>query len=97
MEDLRKCHGEKFRCKICGTAVQGAISVAEENIYLCQDKMDGTDAFDKLGYKYSWLVPNPSRVVGWGWEESLASENVSDFELLSYYTEIIETTHFLTI
>lgn len=95
MEDLRKCHGKKFRCKIRGTAVKGAISVDEKAIYLCQNKMVGGDTFDKLGYKYSWWVPNPSR-GGWGWEESLASENVSDFKLLDY-VETIETTHFLTI
>lgn len=56
MENLLSCDGRRFRCKITGTPVEGRVRVEGDRVYLCQNKCDGNDADDKLGYKYSWEV-----------------------------------------
>ncbi len=94
MEDLRKCHGIKFRCKISGIAAEGVISVIKNAVYLCQNEMQAADTPEKLGYRHGWWVHIPIRK---SWEEALASADVRDFKLLGDYVETIETTHFLTI
>lgn len=94
MEDLLKCHGRKFRGKICGRAVEGRISISKNWIYLCQNVVNGANAPDKLGYKFSWAVYWDMRESQ---EQSLRFQDVSDFELICERVVLIETTHFLTI
>lgn len=53
MVNLLSCDGRRFRCKITGTPVEGRVRVEGDRVYLCQNKHDGNDADDKLGYKYS--------------------------------------------
>lgn len=71
MEDLLSCDGRRFRCKITGTPVEGRVRVEGDRVYLCQNKRDGNDADDKLGYKYSWEV-----TLG------IEQEHVTEFKIL---------------
>jgi hypothetical protein len=50
--------GTKFEALIENKKVAGRIykSRKGENIYLCQDKIDGAPSPNKLGYKYSWSI-----------------------------------------
>ncbi len=48
-------HGQRFKATIDGTPVEGKVSIDKDgDVFLCQNKKDGADAHDKLGYKYSW-------------------------------------------
>ena len=49
-------HGEYVKCTINGTDIDDArISIDKDGRpFICQNKRDGRDAADKLGYKYSW-------------------------------------------
>lgn len=94
MEDLLKCHGRKFRCEIHAIVVEGRIFVGKRCIYLCQNVLNGVDAPDKLGYKFSWAVCFDVRESQ---EQSLCYHNISNFELIDDGVALIETTHFLTI
>ena len=54
-------HGDSFKGTIRNTKCEGKISIENENvIFLCTNKviLDGNDAEDKLGYKYSWRFDN---------------------------------------
>jgi hypothetical protein len=55
-QDPLTLHGVEFRAKIVGNDCEGKISIDGKNIYLCQDKVAGDSAPDKLGYTYSWFV-----------------------------------------
>lgn len=57
-KELLKLHGKKVTCKIQGEYIADAvISVGKaENVYICQNIFDGSDAEDKFGYKHSWAV-----------------------------------------
>lgn len=52
--------GDKFKAEIKGIPVEGKIYVVgKERIYLCQDKMVGSESPDLLGYSHSWVChPN---------------------------------------
>ena len=51
--------GTWFSAKINDTPVIGKINIVKEGgikyIYLCQNKFDGADCSDKLGFAYSWI------------------------------------------
>ncbi len=51
-------HGDRVKCTIGRTDIDDAkISIDKYGTpYICQDKKDGRDADDKLGYKYSWAL-----------------------------------------
>lgn len=51
-------HGDRVTCTIDGTKITDAkISIDKnETPYICQNFKDGTNADDKLGYKYSWVL-----------------------------------------
>lgn len=55
-QDPLTLHRVEFRAKIVGDDCEGKISIDGKNIYLCQDKVAGDSAPDKLGYTYSWFV-----------------------------------------
>lgn len=85
MENLLKCDGRHFRCKIEGTPVKGKIRVEDNNsVYLCQNERRGDDARDKYGYKYSWSVLSGSN-------KELTYSDVSDFVLFPSTPDEIES------
>lgn len=59
-------HGMTVTCKIEGVQIDDAqISIDQKGqTYICQNKKDGTDAPDKLGYNYSWVF-NYDGKSGW--------------------------------
>jgi hypothetical protein len=75
MENLLDCHGRRFRAKIAGVKVGGKISVDGEDVFLCQDEMDGYPCEDRLGYRYSWAVVSGS-------EKDLKENDVKEFYLV---------------
>lgn len=84
MENLLQCDGRRFRCKIDETPAEGRIRVEDNNVYLCQNEMDGAEADNKFGYKYSWSVSSGSK-------ESLALNHISDFILTPSTPDEIES------
>lgn len=84
MENLLQCDGRRFRCKIKETPAKGRIRVENGNVYLCQNEMDGAEARDKYGYKYSWNVSSGSK-------ESLALNHISNFVLTPSTPDEIES------
>ena len=51
-------HGDKVTCYIKDVQIKDAkISINENgDVYICQNKKDGSNADDKLEYKYSWNI-----------------------------------------
>lgn len=51
-------HGDRVKCTIKGTEIGDArISINKDGTpFICQNKKDGWNADDKLGYKYSWAL-----------------------------------------
>lgn len=82
-DNLLGCDGRKFRCKIYNHECDGAVSVVDERVYLCQNytglhdfiPFSGGRSSDKNGYKYSWFV-------GKGTSDELNEEQVTEFELI---------------
>lgn len=83
MKNLLNCNGRFFSAKIYEDEVIGRIRVENEQVYLCQNKRDGKDCENKMGYKYSWRV-------GSGEKEELTNEYVYDFKLTPLTSEYIE-------
>ena len=83
--NLLDCDGSRFRAKIKGTLVEGVISVCRRvggssytnQVFLCQDKKEGTRAVDMKGFRYSWIA-------GEGTEADFRRDTVkvTDFEIL---------------
>lgn len=73
--DLTKCKGWNFKAKIHGTQCEGRIQVERGAVYLCQDRMDGSECQDTWGFKYSWGILNGS-------EGALKTNNVTDLEIV---------------
>lgn len=67
--------GTWFKATIKDTQVIGRIQKEDDNYYLCQNEWDGSDADNKLGFKYSWIVQKGTVV-------DLKSEDVSQLQLL---------------
>ena len=84
MENLLKCDGRRFRCKIRETPAEGRIRVENGNVYLCQNKHEGTEVKCRFGYKYSWNVLSGS-------DKHLAYYDVSDFVLIPSTPDEIES------
>ena len=60
LKDLWECHGRYFRCKIEDEECEGRICIEDDEIYLCQDIVDGRDSEEKFGYDYSWNITRSS-------------------------------------
>ena len=84
MENLLQCDGRRFRCKIRETPAEGRIRVENGNVYLCQNKHEGTEVKCRFGYKYSWSVLSGSK-------EYLAYNHISDFVLIPSTPDEIES------
>lgn len=56
-------HGQRVTCKIEREQIDDAkISIDEYGeVYVCQNKKDGCDTDDKLGYAYSWSIYGDDR------------------------------------
>ena len=83
MKNLLNCDGRKFSAKIEGTYVEGLIRVEDGRAYLCQNKVNGCNCDDKVGYRFSWQV----------WDGSIDSLNetgVTDLHLYPMTAEQIE-------
>lgn len=76
MENLLNCDGFYFKAKINNDEVAGRIRVECRLAFLCQNRWEGNEPADKLGYKYGWSVGNGS-------QKDVASKNVTDFRLLT--------------
>ena len=74
MEDLLGCDGRRFTCKINGVPAIGVITVELNEVYLCQNAVQGLPCINLRGYKYSWAVCDG--VLG-----NLAFFKVTDFQL----------------
>lgn len=57
--------GMRFTATINQKKVTGKIFVRKDSgeIFFCQNKADGSDAPNKLGYKYSWVTANGHNLV----------------------------------
>ena len=75
--DLTKCKGLNFKANICGTPSEGRIQVEKGVVYLCQDKRNGADCQDKLGFRYSWGIRKGSPE-----DMKAVTINVTDFEIV---------------
>lgn len=84
MENLLKCDGRRFRCKIRETPAEGRIRVENGNVYLCQNKQEGAEVKCRFGYKYSWSISSGS-------DKMLAYNDVSDFVLIPSTPDEIES------
>lgn len=75
---LKDCFvGRRVSCCIEGTAIEDAKLTKEGTyFYICQDEKDGRDAYDKLGYKHSWVVER-------GTARDLENNGVTDLKLIS--------------
>lgn len=74
---MTKCKGLNFKANIDGTPSEGRIQVENGMVYLCQDKKDGADCQDKLGFRYSWRIRKGSPE-----DMKAAIINVTDFEIV---------------
>jgi len=83
MKNLLNRNGRKFSAKIKGDYVEGLIRVEDGRVYLCQNKRDGADCDDKLGFKYSWSVRDGSR-------DALDDTGITDLRLCPMTAEQIE-------
>ena len=55
--------GMRIACKINNHIIDdSSIQEHEGNLYICQDKADGYDCPDKLGYKYSWRIDKGNNI-----------------------------------
>jgi hypothetical protein len=66
--------GTEFTAKIERVEVTGKIQFEDGKYYLCQNKKDGSDCKNKLGYKYSWIVYD-------GTSYELKSHDVSNLQI----------------
>jgi hypothetical protein len=66
--------GTEFTAKIERTEVTGKIQFEDGRYFLCQNKKDGTDCKNKLGYKYSWIV-------GPGTSYELKSHDITNLQI----------------
>jgi hypothetical protein len=49
-------HGQRFQAWIHGELCDGKVCVEPSGIYLCQNRVQGLPADDRLGYRYSWTL-----------------------------------------
>jgi hypothetical protein len=66
--------GTEFTAKIERVEVTGKIQKEGGRYFLCQNKKDGTDCKNKLGYKYSW-------VVGTGTASELKTHGITNLQI----------------
>lgn len=84
-EELLKLHGAKVTCKIYDSVIDDAkICVEGDNVYVCQNVIDGCWAKDKLGYKCSWQISiDKNKYDGHNW-------NCTDVKVVKTADKVIE-------
>ena len=75
--DIEKYKGLNFKAFICKELCKGRIQIEDGVVYLCQDKKDGADCKDKLGFRYSWGMSNISSL-----EQINNSWAITNFEIV---------------
>lgn len=55
--------GQKFVCYIEGKYCEGLVTIEDEYVYLCQDKVVGAECDNKQGFKYSYTISNDRRTI----------------------------------
>lgn len=84
MKDLKRSDvGKKFTANIEGVRVEGKVQFENDKFYLCQDRKDGDNCSNKLGYRLSWTV-------GSGTISALETHNVTDLEMRNFTAKEIE-------
>lgn len=89
MEDLFKCHGKEFSCKIQGNYCEGKITVENNEVYLCQDIEEGDPCTETHGYKYSYRVSLDGNIMF-----DLPTVMVTEFKLKNFkksYSQLTNT------
>lgn len=66
--------GMEIRCVIQGVQVEHA--KIQEELYICQNKVRGRSCQNKLGYEFSWVMPNKSK------ENRLDENNIEYFQII---------------
>jgi len=66
--------GTEFTAKIERTEVTGKIQFEYGSYFLCQNKKNGTDCKNKLGYRYSWIVSD-------GTSSELKSHDITNLQI----------------
>lgn len=84
LKNLLDCHGQPFRCKIDGTQCEGRITVEDEDVFLCQDEMDGLDCRNKQGFLYSWHITESQKDI---LDNKSNYQDVTEFVLLDSQNE----------
>ena len=84
LKNLLDCHGQPFRCKIDGTQCEGRITVEDENVFLCQNEMDGYDCVDKQEFSYSWHITEVQKDI---LDNKANHQYVTEFVLLDSQNE----------
>jgi len=86
--------GTKVSCRIEGIKVEGKIQIENGEYFICQDKMDGDRAKNRLGYKYSWTIcfPKTDEML----EIELGSHNVTNLKIISQEDAMYEEGDILT-
>ena len=79
LKDLQECHGRYFRCKIEDKECEGRICIEDDEIYLCQDIIDGIESEEKFGYDYSWQITLSAENI---LKDLPNNDDVSEFILL---------------
>ena len=84
LKNLLDCHGRPFRCKIDETQCEGRITVEDEDVFLCQDEIDGEACKNKHGFIYSWDITKSQKEI---LNNELNLDDVTEFVLLDSHNE----------
>lgn len=68
--------GTWFTALILGYKCTGKIQKEDGDIYLCQNIKDGADCYNRLGFKFSWIISNGSKM-------QLKNHSVRNLKLLT--------------
>jgi hypothetical protein len=88
MENLLNCDGRKFKANIEGDECRGVITVEDDEVYICQDKLNGSDCKDKKGFKFSWGVNKGSK-------GDFDIYSITDFELIEEQKTIVKKQRYI--
>lgn len=84
--DLFKCDGRRFKAVINHLSCQGKVRVEDGEVYLCQNKKEGSRCKNTFGYLYSWRVSDRGEIY---FDDPTIQ--VKNFRLTDMTAEEIET------
>lgn len=80
--DIKDFLNQKISCKIDGNFIkEGFVTKEDEIYYILQNVKDGSKAYNKMGYDYSWSI-------GIGSKESLQSNGITKLKLFEISYEV---------